>query len=119
MLESQKRENYKNEYDWRRGAMLAGLVKESSKKYIYQRRGKLKDLARESIHGKNHVIFSPKEYDEKTDEENVAEKTKKPRARHKDSQENENATRILIQHMNELQYNVAELHRISERRTRR
>ena len=32
--------------------MLAGLVGDTSKKYIYQRMGKLKELARESLHGK-------------------------------------------------------------------
>ena len=37
---TQKRDNYKNEYDRLRGAMLAGLVKESSKTYIYERMGK-------------------------------------------------------------------------------
>ena len=42
VLETQKRENYKNEYDRLRGAMLAGLVSESSKQ-IYQRtNGQLK-----------------------------------------------------------------------------
>ena len=77
MLEIQKRENYKNEYDRLRGVMLAGLVKESSKKYIYERMGKLKDLARQSIHGKKHDIFSPKEDNEKTDEEKLKEVNRK------------------------------------------
>ena len=52
MLETQKRENYKNEYDRLKGAMLSGLVTETNKKYIDQRLGKLKDLARESVNGK-------------------------------------------------------------------
>ena len=39
--------------------------------------GKLKDLARESIHGKKHEIFRPKEYHEKTDAEKAAEKEKR------------------------------------------
>ena len=77
VLETQKRENYKNEYDRLRGAMLAGLVRESSKKYIYQRMGKLKDLARQSIHGKKHDIFSPKEDNGETDEEKLKEVNRK------------------------------------------
>ena len=58
LLETQKRENYKNEYDRLRGAMLAGLVTESFKTYIHQRMGKLKDLARESLHGKKNTRLS-------------------------------------------------------------
>ena len=57
MLESQKRANYVNEYDRLRGAVLSGLVKECSIKHINLRIGKLKELASESIHGKN-TIFS-------------------------------------------------------------
>ena len=53
--------------------MLAGLVGDSSKKYIYQRMGKLKELARESLHGKRHEVFLPKKYDEKTDAEKLKE----------------------------------------------
>jgi len=44
-LESQKRANYKNEYDRLMGAMTAGLVRESSKKYINERMDRLKELA--------------------------------------------------------------------------
>ncbi len=69
VLETQKRANYKNEYDRLSGAMLAGLVREASKKYINQRMGRLKELASESIHGKQHEVFEPKKEDEKTDEE--------------------------------------------------
>ena len=39
--------------------------------------GKLKDLARESIHGKKHDIFSPKKPEEKTEEENLNRKLAK------------------------------------------
>lgn len=76
-LESQKRANYKNEYDRLMGAMTAGLVRESSKKYINERMGRLKELASESIHGKQHEIFRPKREEEKTDAEREAEKRKK------------------------------------------
>ena len=58
VLETQKRENYKNEYDRLRGAMLSGLVTETSKTYINQRMGKLKDLARESITGKKQCFYA-------------------------------------------------------------
>ena len=57
MLETQKRENYKNEYDRLKGALRAGLVRESFNTYINERMGKLKDLARESIHGKKTLDF--------------------------------------------------------------
>jgi len=40
--------------------MLAGVVRESSNQYINERMGKLKDLARESIHGKNMRFSGPK-----------------------------------------------------------
>ena len=50
VLGTQQREIYKNEYDRLRGAMLAGLIGDTSKKYIYQRMGNLKELARESLH---------------------------------------------------------------------
>ena len=45
VLESQKRANYVNEYDRLRGAMLSGLVRESSNKYINERMGKLKRVS--------------------------------------------------------------------------
>ena len=64
LLESQKRSNYMNEYDRLRGALASGLVKEPFKRYINQRKGTLKELASESIHGKKHTIFY-----EKTDEQ--------------------------------------------------
>ena len=57
--------------------MRAGLVKESFKKYINQRLGKLKELASESIHGKQHEIFRPKKEEEKTDEERLKELNRK------------------------------------------
>ena len=76
MLETQKRENYKNEYDRLRGAMLAGVVGNSSKKFIYQRMGNLNELARESLHGKKHEVFMPKKY-EKTDAERLNEANRK------------------------------------------
>ena len=60
------------------GAMLAGLVRESSKNiYINQRMGKLKELASESIHGKQHKIFRPKNEEEKTDEDRLKEVNQK------------------------------------------
>ena len=61
MLETQKRENYKNEYDRLRGAMLSGLITETSRKYIYQGMGKLKDLARESTTAQTTRFLCPKE----------------------------------------------------------
>ena len=67
--------------------------------------GKLKHLARESIHGKKHEVFMPKDDSEKTDEEKAAEKTKNPRSQHPDAQGNENATRNLMEHMSEFQSN--------------
>ena len=69
MLESQKRTNYKNEYERLMGEMSAGLVRETSRKHINQRLGRLKTLASESVHGKQHDIFKPKRGEEKTAEE--------------------------------------------------
>ena len=111
MLETQKRRNYKNEYDRLRGALLAGLVRESFLKYINERMGKFKDLARESIHGKKHKIFRPKEDYEKTDEEKAAEQPKKPRSQRPDAHGNENATRNLIKHISDLNSTLADLER--------
>ena len=66
ILESQKRANYKNEYDRLRGVMTAGLVTDATpKKYINERMGRLKELASESIHGKQHAVFKPKKEEEK------------------------------------------------------
>ena len=76
-VRNSEKKKSKNEYDRLRGAMLAGLVRESFKKYINERMGKLKDLARQSIHGKKHDIFSPKEDNEKTDEERLKEVNRK------------------------------------------
>ena len=116
LLDSQKRANYKHEYERLMGIMTAGLVKDAtSKKFINQRMGKLKDLARESIHGKRHDVFSPKKDEEKTDEE----KREGQRSRHPDTRENENAARSLMGHMSELQSNLAALHSIAQRSTRR
>ena len=42
VLYIQKREDYKHEYDRLRGAMLAGLVRESSKKIYLQTNGQIK-----------------------------------------------------------------------------
>ena len=46
VLETQKRENYKNEYDRLRGAMLAGLVTESSKHIYLTTNGQIKTLGK-------------------------------------------------------------------------
>lgn len=78
ILESQKRANYKHEYDRLMGVMRAGLVKDApSKKYINERMGKLKELASESVHGKQHEVFKPKKREEKTDEERLREVNRK------------------------------------------
>ena len=78
ILESQKRANYKNEYDRLRGVMTTGLVKDAtSKKYINERMGRLKELASESIHGKGHAVFKPKKEEEKTDEERLKDVNRK------------------------------------------
>ena len=77
LLESQKRSNYMNEYDRLRGALASGLVKEPSKKYINERMGKLKELASESIHGKQHPIFHDKTEEQLTDKERLAKVNKK------------------------------------------
>ena len=69
MLESQKRANYKNEYDRLRGALTTGLVRETSKRYINQRMGRLKELASESVNGVKHEIFNPKKEHEKSEAE--------------------------------------------------
>ena len=76
LLESQKRSNYMNEYDRLRGALASGLVKEPSKKYINERMGKLKELASESIHGKQHPIFHDKTEEQLTDKERLAKVNK-------------------------------------------
>jgi len=78
-LESQKRSNYMNEYDRLRGAMLSGLVRESSNKYINERMGKLKELASESIHGKQHPIFHDKTEEQLTEKERLAKSNKQLR----------------------------------------
>ena len=77
VLESQKRSNYKNEYDRLRGALANGLVKETSKKHINERLGRLKELASESIHGVKHEVYKPKTADEKTDTEKLKEINRK------------------------------------------
>ena len=76
VLESQKRANYVNEYDRLRGAMLSGSVRESSNRYINERMGKLKELASESIHGKQHPIFHDKTEEQLTDKERLAKVNK-------------------------------------------
>ena len=96
VLESQKRAYYVNEYDRLRGAMLSGLVRESSNKYINERMGKLKELASESIHGKKHDVFKPKTDEQKTDKDltpGSVEQTK----------------RELMKQYSELESNLAEL----------
>ena len=77
VLENQKRASYVNEYDRLRGAMLSGLARESSNKYINERSGKLKELASESIHGKKHDVFHDKTEEQLTDKERLAEVNKK------------------------------------------
>ena len=71
VLESQKRSNYKNEYDILKGTLSNGLVKEQSKQYINERMGRLKDLVSQSIKGVNHDIYKPKTIEEKTETENL------------------------------------------------
>ena len=70
MVRSTEIVNYKNEYERLMGVMTKGVVKETSNKYIQQRMGSLKDLAREAIHGKSHDIYTDKNEEEKTDEQN-------------------------------------------------
>ena len=78
LLDSQKRANYKHEYERLMGIMTAGLVKDApSKKFINQRMGRLKELANESINGKIHQIFKPKKDEEKTEEEKLKEINRK------------------------------------------
>lgn len=67
LLESQKRSNYKNEYDRLKGVLSTGLVKEPSKQYINDRMGRLKELASQSVHGVNHDLYKPKTKEEQTD----------------------------------------------------
>ena len=76
--------------------MTAGLVRESSKKYINERMGRLKELASESIHGKQHDIFRPKREEEKTDAEREAEKRKKRGAHAGGERVVESGSRTLI-----------------------
>lgn len=76
-LDRQKIVNYKNEYERLMGAMTKGVVKETSNKYIQERMGRLKDLAREAIHGKSHDIYTDKKDEEKTDEQKMRELNKK------------------------------------------
>ena len=97
--ESQKRANYVNEYDRLRGAMLSGLVRESSIKHINLRMGKLKELASESIHGKKHDIFKPKTDEQKTDKE-------------LDPVSSEQTRREMMKQYAELESNLAEISRI-------
>ena len=99
VLESQKRANYVNEYDRLRGAMLSGLVRESSNKYINERMGKLKELASESIHGKQHSIFYEKTDEQKSDKELIPGSV-------------EQTKRELMKQYSELESNLAELTRI-------
>ena len=78
LLDSQKRANYKHEYERLMGIMTAGLVKDApSKKFINQRMGRLKEFANESINGKEHQIFKPKKDEEKTDEEKLKDMNRK------------------------------------------
>ena len=80
VLESQKRANYVNEYDRLMGKLTSlnsGLVKDApSIKYINERMGKLKELASESIHGKQHPIFHDKTEEQLTDKERLAKVNK-------------------------------------------
>ena len=65
VLESQKRTNYINEYGRLRGSltsMNSGLVKHAPTiRHINERLGKLKDLADESLNGKEHEIYHKKD----------------------------------------------------------
>ena len=56
--------------------MLSGLVRESSNKYINERMGNLKELASESIHGKQHPIFDDKTEEQLTEKERLAKVNK-------------------------------------------
>ena len=80
VLENQKRANYVNEYDRLMGKLTSlnsGLVKDApSIKYINERMGKLKELASESIHGKQHPIFHDKTEEQLTDKERLAKVNK-------------------------------------------
>ena len=77
LLESQKRSNYVNEYDRLRGSLHSGLVKDAPTiKYINERMGKLKELANESIHGKQHPIFHDKTEEQLTEKERLAKSNK-------------------------------------------
>ena len=98
VLESQKRANYVNEYDRLRWAVLSGLVRESSKTYINERMGKLKELASESIHGKKHDVFKPKTDEQKTDKDLTPGSV-------------EQTIRDLMKQYSELESNLAELSR--------
>ena len=78
VLESQKRANYVNEYDRLRGSLHSGLVKDAPTiKHINLRMGKLKELASESIHGKQHPIFDDKTEEQLTEKERLAKLNKK------------------------------------------
>ena len=76
-LERQKIVNYKNEYERLMGVMTKGVVKETSNKYIQERMGRLKDLARKAIHDKPHDIFKDKKEAEKNDEQKMRELNKR------------------------------------------
>ena len=77
VLESQKRSNYVNEYDRLRGSLHSGLVKDAPTiKHINLRMGKLKELASESIHGKQHPIFHDKTEEQLTEKERLAKVNK-------------------------------------------
>ena len=99
--------------------MLAGSVAGSSKTFIHQRMCKLKDSAIESNHCKNMRFSGPEKIMRKRTKNKTAEKPKKPRSQHPGTQWDENTMRDLIQHMSELQSNLAALHSIAERGTRR
>ena len=58
--------DYKHEYERLMGDMAKGVVKETSNTYTNERMGRLKDLAREAIHGKLHGIITDKKEEEKT-----------------------------------------------------
>ena len=56
--------------------MTNGLVKETSKTYINERMGRLKELASESIHGVKHDAYKPNTEDE-TDTDKLNEISRK------------------------------------------
>ena len=78
-LESQKRNNYINEYERLLSISKSGLPQHTlTIEKINLRLGKLKDLAKQSVMGdKYHEIYNKKRHEEMTDQEKVDEANKK------------------------------------------